>query len=306
MSRQSVSLLITDTATYAVQRLKSYSAFRVHSIYRKTINLHAAGKLLAIQAQGSPLSPVSLITNLSQAQMEQLPVFEDQAVYITKTHLIFCKDSEKPAPLFAFSYQDAQVHDLALPGIYKDASSGFLSPFKDLLYSILSQAGTNGMDLVFSSSPLLSGNWMMSAAKVRIDDSVTLMKKQLWEDAASELIRLIGLGIGLTPSGDDFTTGVLAGMILFGLKEHPFFHAYREQVLAHLSDTNDVSRTFLTAAIDGHFSTAINSLTRVKKEDLGENFSQTENCVLEKFLAIGHSSGIDALCGIYFVLCHLL
>lgn len=304
MKQQSISLKITDSSTYALARMKSYPVFQVHSVYRKTINLHAEGNLLAIQAQASPLSPVSLITNLNQSQMEKLPVCQGQFVYITDSNLIFCRQeiSGKPEPLFAISYCDAKIRDLLLPAAFEGASSFYINQLRALLRKIICDAATGGIDLVFSESPLLHANLMMSAAKKRIDTASESLKKEDWSQASSELIRLIGLGIGLTPSGDDFTSGVLAGLILFGLSDHPFARYYLEDVSAHRYDTNDISRTFLTAAMDGHFSNAINTLARVKKEDLGGNISQTGDVLLQKFLAIGHSSGIDALCGIYFVL----
>nr|WP_253291475.1 DUF2877 domain-containing protein [Anaerobutyricum soehngenii] len=34
-----------------------------------------------------------------------------------------------------------------------------------------------------------------------------------WEESAQSFCRLIGLGLGLTPGGDNFLRGVLAGII---------------------------------------------------------------------------------------------
>lgn len=298
----SVRLLITKTSYYALNRLEKHASFQVHSVYRKTINLHANGNLVAIQAEGSPLSPVSLITNLSQAQMEQLPVFEGQTVYMRGNHLIFCKQGDMTAPLFAFSFKEASVSDTKLPAFRFLKDRTCIHSLESLIHQMITDAGTSGIDLVFSGSPLLKSNLIMSVASERIQDSARLFAQKDYPSAASQLIRLIGLGIGLTPSGDDFTTGVLAGFILFDLTDHPFSNHYKQEVISHLFDTNDVSRTFLTAALDGHFSNAVNSLAHIKKEDLSQDISAISSSLLNKFLAIGHSSGIDALCGIYFVL----
>lgn len=46
----------------------------VHSVYRKTINLSIGGTLAALQAKGSPISPISLITTLTSEEMESLEI----------------------------------------------------------------------------------------------------------------------------------------------------------------------------------------------------------------------------------------
>ena len=67
-------------------------------------------------------------------------------------------------------------------------------------------------------------------------------------DAASELNRMIGLGIGLTPSGDDFLCGILAGFILSGHQDHLFFRSLRKQIAENLDRTNELSGAFLQCA----------------------------------------------------------
>lgn len=110
--------------------------------------------------------------------------------------------------------------------------------------------------------------------------------------AAHNLSSLIGLGIGLTPSGDDFLCGVLAGFILRGMDCHPFAAAVREQLQQKLENTNDISRIFLHCALQGQFSEAVCSLTK----------ATSPAKLSAAFHAIGHSSGMDTLCGILYVL----
>lgn len=110
--------------------------------------------------------------------------------------------------------------------------------------------------------------------------------------AAHSLSSLIGLGIGLTPSGDDFLCGVLAGLILRNGTNHPFSLALQEQIVQKLPDTNDISRAFLNCALQGQYSEAVCSLCHAAEEaQLSAAFS-----------AIGHSSGMDTLCGILYAL----
>ena len=61
---------------------------------------------------------------------------------------------------------------------------------------------------------------MLVAAKKKIEQCTRLYRNKEYTETGIELARLIGLGIGLTPSGDDSLCGVLAGLILTG-KQNP-------------------------------------------------------------------------------------
>lgn len=102
---------------------------------------------------------------------------------------------------------------------------------------------------------------------------------------------LIGLGVGLTPSGDDFLCGVLAGLYIQGKEFSEFAYRLRDNIRKNLHRTNDISAAFLSCAMDGHFSHAVNELW---------NNPSTEQ-ISKMFHEIGHSSGMDTLCGIYFL-----
>ena len=88
-----------------------------------------------------------------------------------------------------------------------------------------------------------------------------LLKEGQYENAASTLAGLLGLGIGLTPSGDDFLCGVLAGLLLRNQGSHPFTLELGCQIRARLANTNEISRAFLDCALASHFSRAVISLT---------------------------------------------
>ena len=86
--------------------------------------------------------------------------------------------------------------------------------------------------------------------------------------------------------------GVLAGLILCGGNRHPFAQALKEDIGLRLADTNEISAAFLRCALEGQFSQAVNSLSRLPgREEISADFS-----------AIGHSSGMDTLSGILYLL----
>ena len=74
------------------------------------------------------------------------------------------------------------------------------------------------------------------------------------------LCHLIGLGIGLTPSGDDFLCGFLAGLRLSDGSS--VFLPFLEQHILHTLDrTNEISAAFLRCAVLGQFSAPVHLLT---------------------------------------------
>ncbi len=113
----------------------------------------------------------------------------------------------------------------------------------------------------------------------------------------------IGLGIGLTPSGDDFLTGVLLTQRLLG-SSPPSVSSDRvaEQAIDPAA-TTDVSRTQLLLAVEGHAPGFLLPLF----ESLAAASAGTEDTAAlfdaaRKAVAHGHSSGCDAVAGVVWAI----
>lgn len=103
---------------------------------------------------------------------------------------------------------------------------------------------------------------------------------------------LIGLGAGLTPSGDDYVVGSLALLHHAGARRD-VLHAISAGVEGHLTRTTSVSGHFLRAALEGRFHTdiadaAIASLTAPTRI----------SAAVQRVSLIGSTSGTDALYGL--------
>jgi hypothetical protein len=106
---------------------------------------------------------------------------------------------------------------------------------------------------------------------------------------------LVGLGEGLTPSGDDFLVGLLAVLHLTG------FLPWRAGSPVHTQfcqgvrlGTSQLSGEFLRCAFEGHFAEPLVMLMRV----LGTPASDAWPAHAATLAAVGHSSGVDAMVGI--------
>ena len=108
--------------------------------------------------------------------------------------------------------------------------------------------------------------------------------------ASNAVQGLIGLGPGLTPSGDDFLVGALALLDCVGERDA---HAALARVIIEAlpGSTSPLSACFLRAAAAAHVGETLHrAVSSVVAGDVGAAIAAIEN--------IGHSSGWDMMAGI--------
>lgn len=107
------------------------------------------------------------------------------------------------------------------------------------------------------------------------------------ETVAQHCYACVGLGQGLTPSGDDMLLGVLAAL-------HRYAPAYvpllRRAIHPLLNRTNEISASYLELAMQGYVATPVQDVLH----HLGQNWAAPKRILL----SVGHSSGSDILYGI--------
>lgn len=275
---------VTAASGYAIRLVGSHNHGAVHSVYRKAINLSLDGQLVALQAAGSPLSPISLILPLSEGEIAALPVAVGDPISASPGML-------QIGQLCAFSFAHVRPQDLALASALPKEQLAIL---EERILQALSSQDAGSFELLLSNPERAGQIPFLAIAKERLCHSSQALSLSEWEEGAQSLCRLMGLGLGLTPGGDDFLCGVLAGLILCDSQAHPFARILEEEIAEHLSDTNDISAAFLRCALDGQFSQAVHSLRSLP----------TQAQILSVFSEIGHSSGTDTLCGIAYILHH--
>jgi len=112
----------------------------------------------------------------------------------------------------------------------------------------------------------------------------------------AEAEQLIGLGPGLTPSGDDYLGGILVALRWVGRDaQADSLWRWLEPRLA--SRTGELSIAHLAAAASGEAHEAVHGLL----EDLSAWEAPDLHPALARLDAVGHSSGWDALAGIVAV-----
>ena len=280
-------LTILQASKYAFNILKSTPALIVHSVYRKAVNLKAGNQLLTLQPRGSVLSPISLITDCTEEELAELPFAASNALSVTlNTEHASCQDLFLP------------VGDLGCDPVRQDFLHNREFQWLFLLHKKIRQAiamaensdlppHMRGVELIWTQPNLVSESLYMSA----IQNILHQFRLETGDSAkmADTLCRLIGLGIGLTPSGDDFLCGFLAGLRLSLSESDSFRQILEKKICSHLDRTNEISAAFLHCAVLGQFSSPIHLLI---------NPDITVEQIYRAFSDIGHSSGVDTLCGI--------
>lgn len=125
-----------------------------------------------------------------------------------------------------------------------------------------------------------------------LSDSLLGLPKVNHSRVAAAAENLVGLGIGLTPSGDDMLTGLLATVQLVPALA-PLLEPLEAGIEPQLSGTTDVSRQFLTAALEGRFHRDVADAARA----IATSPYPTEPA-LSRLLGLGSTSGSDTLIGI--------
>jgi hypothetical protein len=118
------------------------------------------------------------------------------------------------------------------------------------------------------------------------------------DTAAPALTALIGLGAGLTPSGDDLLVGFLAGLwcsVGEDAERLAFLAKLGEAVIALSTRTNDISRTYLLHAARGKVSSRLLALAEALSR--GEESARLL-AAAEAAMQTGHTSGMDAVTGL--------
>ena len=120
-------------------------------------------------------------------------------------------------------------------------------------------------------------------------------------DASAEAARkMIGLGPGVTPTGDDILIGYLAGLwsTASDNQEITFIETFGRPLLKISIETNEISRTYLTHAIHKQFSSSLIKLLNA----ISEGETVQAQVAVKEAMRVGHSSGMDSVTGLLIAL----
>ncbi|WP_053368878.1 DUF2877 domain-containing protein [Bacillus sp. FJAT-27245] len=192
------------------------------------------------------------------------------------------------------SIEQASLWESSLPDFPANLEKLFQNMSKMKKYIDLHGKGGGVQKRVQPQSPFEAELSKMLEERIFILYEAILKKE--FSKATASAIRLIGLGPGLTPSGDDFLVGLFTAM---NIPNSPIFENRElagQVVRDAKSLTNDISFMALKKASQGHVRESINHLVKSIFTGGDEELILS----LNKVLSIGSTSGTDIALGIYY------
>ncbi|HAT8013049.1 DUF2877 domain-containing protein [Citrobacter rodentium] len=225
----------------------------LHSRFSQAINfIHAGGKLLTLYRYGKGMGPSGVL----------LP---DDA-------FSRCIQLEKMVK------RDARLYGRGI----------ILQPLRQLALR-LTPGDLQPVNLTLFSSPTgLGGPLKQAVASLSLYPQIAAQLARWRDGYAPDWHWLIGRGPGLTPSGDDLLTGMMA-VFHAAEKPMPLFLPPADQLVFL---TTSVSCSYLNSARVGEFSTPV--LKVIRRLQSG----RSPQSAIRRLLAVGHTSGADILLGI--------
>lgn len=307
---------ILQTSMYTIKTFNSLKSAKlrpnidlyVHSIYERTINLMLDGQLIALQIADSPVSPISIILPLDETGLNNLKIESKSPVSIYGANLLVGKNSISLDHAYDVYDDTLYEHNLS-------------TSLRDVVRKLIISSGRDGLSTLVKSQNT-PDDIALSYAKKKLTYAESICYAMTSGNLADEptksnqlnklcdsLSCLIGVGTGLTPSGDDFMMGVLSTFKAFPqCFNSRLISSLSNSICSRRNNTNEISSAFIDCALRGQFSKAIIDLydsiclDNVQLSDIGQ---ETLDNLLDSFLDIGHTSGIDTLTGIYWSMKHL-
>lgn len=260
---------------------------KVEQVFNKAINIsigHVLYTLLSAQLDNAPNSCRLINTNFSLLTLKagEPIVFSNNEMAVGENYLIsfsLCKEWQQPNIVF----NDKKIRN------------------SNYLLYIAKQVKT--LDLILSENKNSLFNYQgenifyrsMSEQLIQLRlELIELLKSKKQQPLAKVIRQFIGLGIGLTPSGDDYLVGLMAGGLRKG---HIIFAAYDE---FHQAITQGKNQTTPISAIT--LEKALNQEYRENMQQLIQALVDAEEThIYSQFLEIlniGSSSGSDMLFGL--------
>ena len=266
----------------------------VHSVFQSAINLqlYDSDKLLTLLASGEMDLPQGIRLDTPKDYTFEIFSVGEQ---------VTCQDNVLRLDSLTVDLRSARRWRCDLPILKADTTKPAVSAAWNCVWEalnkrqILSKAEIVA-EYLFRSDEIKSTSISRKAGK----SMQNLVKATRRYDSTNTSVvnSLIGLGSGLTPSGDDLLIGYMTGLwcTVQGRRERvQFVSDMGETIIRRSSKTNDISRTYLYHATQGQVSIRLANLAEAIGR--GENPDRLLEAA-EAAMRVGHTSGMDVVTGL--------
>jgi hypothetical protein len=291
---QRATLRAASMGPFATQALHDGARGRVHSVFQRSAYLSIEGRLICLGSPALGDGPLNLIcrpwprekATLAGMEVGEPVCIERWLLLVGHSVAVSLAGAEAWTPGPAKQWDQARL-ELGLAALARALPEAL--PEEGL--AALLRAGGGGLGDV-------PQEMAVRRAAVGVGRLVAkAMAEGTYKGGTEPVARLIGLGPGLTPSGDDFLAGVLVALSILDRSalRDSLWQAVQPLVAAL---TTDISGAHLTAAAAGFGSAALHDL--LNAVSAGDTSSIRGH--LEAVAGIGHTSGFDGLAGAVIVL----
>ncbi|WP_272690353.1 DUF2877 domain-containing protein [Providencia sp. PROV152] len=284
--RQQLHGLSADITFFNLLNQPSLSG-HIEQVFRKAINIsinHSLFTLLSAELDNAPNS-----CRLLNSDLSQLNIKEGENVYLSDKKIYF---GDHYFLSFSLCHQWQPNNISFIPEkINSDDYFTFLNFNINEIDKLLNKSGHallsyHGCNLFYSS--------LANKLNLLRNELIDSLKKAEHQNLPVIIQQFVGLGIGLTPSGDDYLVGLMAFLLL---KHHPaqHLHPFFEQGIRRAKDaTTKISAITLEKALNREYRENLLQLIQMLVTADERNIYPQ----YQKILDIGSSSGSDMLFGI--------
>lgn len=259
-------------------------SFAVHSIYRNVINLREEnGIFFSIAKPEAGEAPMTLRIDYKKS-FKELDLYQD--VHYKDSIL---KLSDELSIDLAQNYKIWQVRGDKKVKVNTDR----LDENKLLFAELLAESGVSG-GLKYFYLKHFTDQKSVSSTRIERYLAEKTAEVVLTDSAFKDFSKIIGLGIGSTPSADDFITGYLGVMYLADNKlAEEVFEQAKEVIKLEEVSTTDLSRIMLSNLLQKKVKKINIDFSKAVNEN-GSTFKRK----FKELLKVGSSSGTDTAVGI--------
>ena len=201
----------------------------------------------------------------------------------------------------AVQLRGARRWECALSGLEIDTGIPAVSAAWSLVWEALNQRQRRLHAEIIADDLLAEDKRISSAVLFKAGQAMRgLMNSTRHFDLAgtAAVEALIGLGSGLTPTGDDLLAGYMAGLWCTARRQKDRTHFVNEmgkKIIGLSVRTNDISRTYLFHAAHGQVSSRLTALAeRISRAAEPDRLLETA----EQAMRTGSTSGMDTVTGL--------
>lgn len=255
--------------------------YQIHSSFARAVNFEQANALVSVVDEHVGPGPFNIVISGAPVTEVHSLKLGDQHIYINGEKIAY---NDCP-------YYNSQIDLLGVINLKK-----FFTNLMTFENRLLAESASNSLVFLFRSESEMafSTNFERELANRFRSGVGTILQGNIFDGVRN----IRGLGFGLTPSGDDFISGMMYAIRLHGLLLGKDFRLLISRIYNEAIGGNSISNAFLNSAKEGWLPVRQKMLVKaILYGDEQEVRRRTAN-----LLTIGETSGSDWATGFLLIL----